>query len=350
LSEHGCALKHQISSVAVLKILLGSHHFSPSIGGIETASELLAREFVKLGQQVRVITETTGTNDFPFPVIRRPGASELLRQVAWCDVFLQNNISLRTLWPLLFLRRPLFVVHQTWITNTRGEVGWLQKLKRFVLRFAKSIAISQAIADQLPTPSVVIGNPYDDEVFKDFLSGDRTKDLIYVGRLVSDKGVDFLIDALSILRESGTQTQLTIVGDGPDRAKLEKQISDLRLEPWVEFKGNQSGAQLAEILNQHRILMVPSRWPEPFGIVALEAIACGCVVVGSDQGGLPEAIGPCGITFPNNDARALANSLTQLISDPAQRDLLQRSAGSHLARFARRHVANAYLEFIKSAR
>jgi len=330
-----------------MRILLGSHYFSPSVGGIETASELLAREFVKLGHEVRAITQTPGGNDFDFPVIRRPDVRELIRQVAWCDVFLQNNISLRTVWPLVLIRRPLFVVHQTWIRNARGEVDWQQRLKRFVLRFAKSIAISQAIADELPTSSVVIGNPYDDEVFRDFQSGNRSKDLIYVGRLVSDKGVDLLIEALSILAKEGMQTQLTITGDGPDRAKLEKQVVDLGLAGSVEFVGSRTGQELAEILNRHRILVAPSRWPEPFGIVALEAIACGCVVIGSDQGGLPEAIGPCGVTFPNNDARALANALSQLINDPTRREELRQNAGLHLARFTKGRVAEAYLDFIE---
>jgi glycogen synthase len=347
-----------------MKILIGSHHFSPSVGGIETVSELLAREFVKLGHEVRLVTQTPDGNDFPFGVIRRPVASQLIRQVAWCDVFLQNNISLRTLWPLVFIRRPLFVVHQTWIrreavsfpysSNARGEIGWQQRLKRLVLRFARSIAISRAIADQLPVPAVVIGNPYDGDVFRD-MGADRTKDLVYVGRLVSDKGVDLLIEALSILRsrrmselhESAPQTQLTIVGDGPDRAELEKQVRDLGLESVVEFIGTRTGPELAEVLNQHRILVVPSRWPEPFGIVALEGIACGCVVVGSDQGGLPEAIGPCGLTFPNNDPGALANALAQLINDPARREELRQNAGAHLARFTKRRVADAYLGFIK---
>jgi glycogen(starch) synthase len=330
-----------------MRILLGSHYFSPSVGGIETASELLAREFVKLGHEVRVVTQTAGTKDFPFAVIRRPGAFELLRHFAWCDVFLQNNISLRTLWPLVFRRRPLFVVHQTWIKNARGEVGWQQRLKYFVLRFSKTVAISQAIADQLPTSSVVIGNPYDDEVFRDFQSGNRTKDLIYVGRLVSDKGVDLLIETLSILQPPGITSQLTIAGDGPDRAKLEKQVVDLGLAGSVEFVGSRTGQELAEILNRHRILVVPSRWPEPFGIVALEAIACGCVVIGSDQGGLPEAIGPCGVTFPNNDARALADRLTELINDSERRDQLRQNAGLHLARFTKGRVAEAYLDFIE---
>jgi glycosyltransferase involved in cell wall biosynthesis len=324
-----------------MKILLGSHVFLPSIGGIETVSELLAREFVSLRHDVRVITQTADGNEFPFPVIRRPGAMELLRQVAWCDVFLQNNISLRTLWPLLVVRRPFFIVHQTWIAN-----GWTRPLKRFVLRFGKSIAISQAVAREVASASAVIGNPYDDEVFTDRAS-ERTRDLVYVGRLVSDKGVDLLIEGLSILRSLGTRTQLTIVGDGPERGNLEKQIAELNLGAAVEFVGSRTGSQLAEILNRHRILVVPSRWPEPFGIVAVEAIACGCAVVGSDHGGLPEAIGPCGITFPNNDGRALANALAQVINDPTWREQLRRHAASHLARFTKGRVAEAYLEFIQ---
>jgi glycogen(starch) synthase len=330
-----------------MKILLGSHHFAPSIGGIETASELLAREFVELGHKVHVITQTPGGNEFPFPVIRRPGAAELMKQVAWCDVFLQNNISLRTVWPLLLVRRPLFIVHQTWIRNPRGGIGWQQRIKRLVLRFAKSIAISKAVADDLPTPAPVIPNPYDDEIFRRFEGTDRAHDLIYVGRLVSDKGVDLLIEALSILLESGTETRLTVVGDGLDRSKLEKQVAALALESWVEFAGSLNSLQLADVLNHHRILVVPSRWPEPFGIVALEGIACGCAVVGSDQGGLPEGIGPCGVTFSNNDARALANALTRLINDPAERDVLRSNASSHLAAFTKRHVAEAYLKFIQ---
>src|ERR1043166_2190046 len=157
---------------------------------------------------------------FPFPVFRQPGARELMRQVSWCDVFLQNNMSLRTVWPLLFVRRPLFVVHQTWIVRKAGSFPY-SWLKRFVLRFASSIAISKAVADDLPTDAVIIPNPYDDEIFRRFEGTDRARDLVYVGRLVSDKGVDLLIDALSILREAGTGPRLTVGGGGAGRPKLE---------------------------------------------------------------------------------------------------------------------------------
>ncbi|HEY8834013.1 MAG TPA: glycosyltransferase family 1 protein, partial [Chthoniobacterales bacterium] len=160
-----------------MKILLGSHHFFPSTGGIETVSNLLAREFVRLGHEVRVVTQTAGEGAFPFAVVRRPGAPELFRHVRWCDVFLQNNISLRTLWPLLFVRRPLFITHQTWIANSDGSTVWPHRLKRFVLRYATSFAISDAIAGSLPAPSIRVGNPYDDEVFKDSPAEPRTREL-----------------------------------------------------------------------------------------------------------------------------------------------------------------------------
>jgi glycogen synthase len=329
-----------------VKILLGSHHFFPSTGGIETASNLLAREFVALDHEVRVVTQTEGNGDFPFPVIRRPGPLELLRQVRWCDVFLQNNISLRTFWPLLFVRRPVYVTHQTWITNSDGSIGWQHRVKRFLLRYATSLAISRAIADQLPGPSIQIGNPYDDKVFKDFPAEPRTKDLIFVGRLVSDKGADLLLEAMALLE---SKPRLAIAGDGPERNHLEKQAADLQLQSRVDFIGSQTSEQLAKILRQHQILVVPSRWREPFGIVALEGIACGCVVVGSAEGGLAEAIGPCGLTFPNGDARALANAFARLLEDPTECDRLRRNAASLLARFTPRPVANVYLNAMRSA-
>jgi glycogen synthase len=339
----GCAHEGRCDFV---KILLGSHHFFPSTGGIETVTNLLAREFVQRGHDVRVLTQTEGDGDFPFPVIRRPGALELLRHLRWSDVFLQNNISLRTLWPLLFVRRPLFITQQTWITNPDGSTGWQHRLKRFVLRFATSFAISDAIAERMPVPSVRVGNPYDDQVFKDAPSEPRERELIFVGRLVSDKGVAVLLDALKLL---ATNPRLTVVGDGPERPSLEKQVADLQLQSQVEFVGPRRQEQLAKLLRHHQILVVPSLWQEPFGIVALEGIACGCVVIGSAGGGLAEAIGPCGLTFRNGDPVALAKAIAAILADNSDRVRFCQPASSHLARFTPRHVAGVYLEAMEKA-
>ena len=329
-----------------MKILLGSHHFFPSSGGIETVSNLLAREFVSQGHEVRIITQTSGSGDFPFVVIREPGPFELLRQVRWCDVFFQNNISLRTVWPLLFIRRPLFIAHQTWITNPDGSTGWQHWLKRRVLRRATSFAISRPIAESLPVPSICVGNPYDETVFSDSPARPRARELIFVGRLVSDKGAGLLLDAVKLV---SPKPQLTIVGDGPERSALERQVADLQLQAQVEFAGSRRGEHLADLLRRHEILVVPSLWREPFGIVALEGIACGCVVIGSVGGGLTEAIGPCGLTFPNGDARALADAIAQLLGDPAERDRLRQNAPAHLAHFTPRQVAAVYLETMTKA-
>jgi glycosyltransferase involved in cell wall biosynthesis len=115
----------------------------------------------------------------------------------------------------------------------------------------------------------------------------------------------------------------------------------------VRFAGKLSGKSLAQELRRHRILVVPSRWAEPFGIVALEGIACGCVVVGSDQGGLVEAIGPCGCTFPNSDCGLLANQLASLLQSPERVEKLKGRAMAHLRPFTIEQVSARYLELFE---
>src|SRR5205085_12174102 len=155
----------------------------------------------------------------------------------------------------------------------------------------------------------------------------------------------------------GLSPDLTIVGGGPEEEKLRKLTTDLALDrsatgrirrgEQVTFAGQKSGAALAELLNRHRILVVPSRWAEPFGIVALEGIACGCVVVGSENGGLKEAIGPCGVTFENGNVRALAEQLKRLLNDPETQANLHQHAVEHLAKFQSDAVAAAYLRLMR---
>jgi glycosyltransferase involved in cell wall biosynthesis len=106
--------------------------------------------------------------------------------------------------------------------------------------------------------------------------------------------------------------------------------------------------ELVKLLQEHKILVIPSRYDEPFGVVALEGIACGCVAVGSSGGGLPEAIGSCGVTFPNGDANALAQALEQLLRQPDEQRRLTANAPQHLARFHPTVIAEAYLALFRS--
>jgi glycogen(starch) synthase len=117
----------------------------------------------------------------------------------------------------------------------------------------------------------------------------------------------------------------------------------------VRFLGTVTGEDLVQVINQHRILVVPSRYNEPFGIVALEGIACGCVVVGSEGGGLKDAIGPCGLTFPNGDAEALAKVLARLLADPGCLLRFRKGAEAHLARHSGARQVEAYLALFERA-
>lgn len=328
-----------------LKILLSSHRFSPEIGGIETASATLATEFARLGHEVRVITESGAPDglDWPFAVIRRPGAGALLEEVRWCDVFFQNNISLQNLWAALLLRRPWVVAHQTWLEPTGEPPGWRSHLKRLLLRCGTNVAISQAVEEHVGQRGEIIGNPYRESLFRELPGVARDGDLVFLGRLVSDKGVDTLLRAMGELKREGLQPRLTIVGSGPEEERLRALVAELGLAAQVTFAGAQTGEPLVRLLNAHRIMVVPSRWAEPFGIVALEGIACGGVVAGSAGGGLPEAMGPCGLSFPNGDSTALAAVLHRLLTEEGLIAQLRAGAAAHLARHTGRAVAEQYL-------
>ena len=341
-----------------MKILLATHAFHPDIGGLETVSRILAEQFVARGHEVRVVTRTlarapapgVAEETFAFPVLRRPPPGELLRLVRWCDVYLQNNISLQTLWPLLLVRRPWVVVHQGWLTRTSGAVGWQDRIKMFVLRFGRSIAISRASAEPLPVPAKIVGNPYQDHIFRLLPGMERDRDLVFLARLVTDKGGDMVIDSLAALKKDGLMPSLTVVGDGPELANLRQQAARLGVADQVVFTGILTGEALVKMLNRHRIMLVPSRLPEPFGVVALEGIACGCVVLGSDRGGLPDAIGPCGLTFPNDDLAAMTAYLQKMLRDDALLASLRGGADEQLRKHSQRQVAEEYLRVFEEVR
>ncbi len=325
-----------------MRILASSHSFAPNRGGLETATRLLAEEFVRCGHEVTVVTQTPAAESaeevFPYAVVRRPSAGELLRQIGRADVVWHNHISLRTGWPQLlplFPKKPWIITCQTWLP----EQGIAAVLKRHALSRSVSVSISGPITAALPVPSELIPNPYDDRIFSPDAATRRDGEVVAVGRLVSDKGFDLLLRALGLLRRRGRTVGLTLAGSGPEEAALRALAAEEGVAAQVTFAGAQPPENLAVLLRRHRVLAVPSRWAEPFGIVALEGIACGCVAVASRGGGLPEAVGPCGFLFENGDAEGLAGALEKALAlEPDE-----AAWRTHAARFTRERIGAAYL-------
>ena len=328
-----------------MKILISSHAFAPSIGGIETVSALLADEFVRLGHEVTVVTQTPTPEETPAPyrVLRTPSLGELQRALRWCDIFWQNNMSIRTLWPALFQRLPVVITHQGSYCRLPSGLDLALRLKHAVAGQTTSVAISRAVAASFEMPSEIIPNPFDARLFAAGPSiNSRPNELVFLGRLVTEKGLDLLLEAVAKIG-----ARLTIVGGGPERAAMENLTGQLGLAERVHFAGPKRGPELVALLQQHKILVVPSRYDEPFGVVALEGIASGCVVVASSGGGLPEAVGPCGVTFPNGDVTALAGSLERLLGSPNECAQLRARAPEHLAQFHPTLIAQRYLDLFQ---
>jgi glycosyltransferase involved in cell wall biosynthesis len=334
-----------------VNILLTSHRFYPDIGGIETIAEILARYFVAANHSVRLITQSSACakddQQFPFLVLRRPSVRQLLSSVRWADVVLQNNLEVRQLWPLLLCHRPLVIGLHTWIRTTGGERGALQLLKVRALGMADQlIACSNAVRLDSTPRALVIGNPYNSSIFRALPDSPRRRAIVFLGRFVSDKGVDMLLQAFASLHP--LEWRLSLIGDGPERSALQRLSVELGVNDSVDFLGALKGEPLAQVLNEHEILVVPSRWREPFGVVVLEALACGCVVLASDGGGLPDAVGQAGLLFRRADQAHLTDQLRRLIEDGELRSSLRAEASAHLAQFQPNVVCMKYLDSLET--
>ena len=161
------------------------------------------------------------------------------------------------------------------------------------------------------------------------------------GRLVEEKGVDLLLDALAGLEG---MWRAYVLGGGPARQSLQSQAQRLGLANRISFDTQIPSGQMPDYYRQLDALVLPSRtrpnWKEQFGRVLVEAMACGVPVIGSDSGEIPHVIGDTGLIFPEGDVDILRAHLSRLMGDPGLRaDLARRGRERVLARFTQAQVA-----------
>ena len=330
-----------------MRIFLYSSVYCPTTGGIQRVTHTLASSLQALGHEVVLATNTPATRgdeETEFTVIRRPFGLSFMKALAWCDVHMQANVSLNVAWARFIAHSKFFYqLHDPHPIPTTF-FDFKPRLKNILARTTRSISISSVPGQEFGSAHI-IANPCTLQphgMLKPW--GERASDIVFFGRLVSNKGVHLLLEALHRVASQGKCPSLTIIGKGPERGRLEEQVADLNLHKYVKFLGSVDDSILREVINEHRIAVAPSLHREPFGLVALEALAAGCLPIVSNNGGLVEAVGPHGLTFRNGDATAMAARIREALAFGNVRPPLLDGVEAHLDNFRPEVVARRYIE------
>jgi glycogen(starch) synthase len=151
--------------------------------------------------------------------------------------------------------------------------------------------------------------------------------ILGIGRLAREKGFDLLIEAFSFIAARYPNLALKIIGDGSERPVLEKQAIELGLKARVEFAGSIPNEVIPEYINRACLVVVPSRYQEPFGLVAVEAARMARPVVAANVGGLAEIVvdRETGLLVEMDNSRALADAIVFLVSQPERAEEMGRA-------------------------
>ncbi|HEX8837940.1 MAG TPA: glycosyltransferase family 4 protein [Candidatus Acidoferrum sp.] len=372
-----------------MKLLLYSHFFPPSVGGVETVVLNLARGLSerrdangKAEFELTLVTQTPGGNygdrSLPFRVVRRPGYVQLWRLIRSSNILHIAGPALAPVCLARLARKPYVIEHHGYQatcpngllfhhpgrnvcrghfeagnfleclncnTKTQRSFGSLRLLATAFLRRAGSrsattnIAPSHHVANRqgLPRTAVIfhgVADPFAGAEEKKETPTLENGVFAYVGRLVAEKGVSVLLEAVRQLRAEGRSVKALIIGDGPERGPLEKLITASHLESCVRITGFLSGVDLQRELGDVRTIVIPTIMEETAGLAALEQMARERTVIASSVGGLKEIVEGAGLTFPPGDSCALAETMKRILDEPG--------LASSLGALARQRVLQSF--------
>jgi len=236
-------------------------------------------------------------------------------------------------------------------------------LARQVLHKADQvIAVSEFTSERLlslgvpPKKLHVVPNGYDERVFKPASSRDARerlnlpldrKILLSVGSLVEVKGHTYLIEAMQTILKRREEAMLVLVGSGPLEASLRSKVNRLGLNEKILFAGKRRHEEIPTWMNACDLLVLPSL-NESFGVVLIEAMACGKPVVGTHVGGVPELVpkNEVGILVPPRNPEALAEAVLEALN----RTWDSKRIVKHAQRYSWGNVARQVLSVYKFLR
>jgi glycosyltransferase involved in cell wall biosynthesis len=353
-----------------MRLLVYSHSFAPQIGGVETYAMALARglanshelwesEGIHITVGTKSVADGFDDSSLPFSVIRRPRFWSLAGLIYHADIVHIIGPCLQPMFMAWLLHKP-FTIEQhgyqsacpngllffeptktvcpghfmagrfkkCWECNR--SAGILQSWRMWVLTYIRrwfcdrasaNVAISHHVHQRLKLRNsrVIYYGISDTASATERTPASRpTRGICfaYAGRLVSEKGLETLIDAATLLRRTTSDFSLKFIGDGPERPILEKRVASQNLTSHVVFTGFLAGHKLRHTLENVTAIVMPSRWEETAGLSAIEQMMRGRLVICSDIGGLGEVVDGVGLKFPAGDAATLAKLMQQIIDEP----------------------------------
>ncbi len=175
------------------------------------------------------------------------------------------------------------------------------------------------------------------------------KELLFVGRLIAQKGLESLVRALPQVSKFHPDITLTVVGRGPQEQRLRELSRALGVVRNVRFLGAVANERLPELFRRAAVCIFPSVMEEGFGLVCAEALACECPVIASDLAAVREIVvdGETGLLFPRADSDELARKILVLLANPVLRHTLGKAGREFVSqRFDWQMIAQRYCELL----
>lgn len=359
-----------------MRVLFWTDWFLPSIGGVEVFSARLLPDLARRGHEIVVVAghHQSGLPDetdwqgvsvrrFLFHPVLAAGdvgrMTETLLEVARLKRALQPDlVHLNTLGPSVIFhletsRRCSAPVLLTMHSPVMEDAARLDTLYGRALRSAawvncNSHAVHADLCRRVPEMrerSSVTYYGMDAPALQPSARPREDPVILGFGRLVKDKGFDLAVRAFESVRRRVPRARLVLAGDGAARSELEQLVAALGLSDSVRFVGAMSPERIPALLDAASLVVVPSRWDEPFGLVALEAALMARPVVAARVGGLAEVVEPgrTGLLVEPENFLALADAMIALLVDPASADRMGATARTRAReRFSWSHCVDEY--------
>lgn len=377
-----------MTQVDEMDVLLAPGVFPPDSGGPATFAPDIGSSLVSRGHTVRTVTNGTAPagfdSDYPFEVVRIPrGENTPLRYARQIrtlvteirefdpDIVFTNAFDLQAVTAGRLTGTPVLtkvVGDNAWERARRAgleddietfqrrrygpKVEALKLLRTLQTRGADHVAVpSEYLRDLVESWGIpasdtsVIYNSLDIEQ-RSVPESDRMDRITTVGRLVPWKGIGGIIEAFAELERDA---ELHIIGDGPDRASLERPANESGCRDDIVFHGRVDHERVLDLVSHSRVFTLNSTY-EGLPHVVLEALACGTPVVASAAGGTPEAVvdGESGLLVEQGDTAALADRFDRLLNDAGLREELREGGFEMLAsRFDHETMVDEYEQLLQ---